>query len=325
MKKLFLAQFSHYLYYRRIYSIYLTKNNGNMKKFLFLIIAIFISFAIYSQDPSQEMSNYEKYVLAKEQAENSPDTVYKTDTIFIDTPAEEPVVINNYYLDYDPGFSYSVIFGRSYYRPYYDPFYYRYSYYSYYPYYPYRYSYWGYDYYRYNYHPYHYYNYSNNYRSSGYRSRYINSPVSVKKDPIYVNRTVQIDRNTNRVVNTTRPSSRVQTTRSSDKSPYTRVLQDNGRTSTRSYTPSYQKPVAKTRPDYNRTNVQRPSTPRESGSYSRPSSSSTPQKNYSTPTQSRSSSTYQRSSSSGSSSGSANRNYSSSGSSSTSRSSSGRR
>ena len=60
-----------------------------MKKLLFLIATLFLSISLMGQTKdTTKMSNYEKYVLAKEQGVQ--DTIFKTDTVYLNTKSEKP-------------------------------------------------------------------------------------------------------------------------------------------------------------------------------------------------------------------------------------------
>ena len=319
-----------------------------MKKLIAFIAALFFTFAVFSQE--RELSDYEKYVLEKENQElvsaEVPDIITKVDTVYIET--KEPTVINNYYIDSEPNLRHNIYFGyswnyRPYYSGYYNPWHYGYGYgypsygawyggYYNYPYYGSYYPYYGYNWYGHNYYRPHYYshNYYRNRRNSyyspytkTYRYGYITNPASRTAKsairttkPVIVNRTVTIDRRTNKVVKNV-PTKR------------TREATARIQTSKRTYRPSYTKPRTSHRNSYNRpsqrsrattvtpqrtnrsSTYQRSTSSRSSSSYSRSSRSSS--RNYSTPSRStaRSSSTYRSSSSPSRSSASYSRSSSS--------------
>jgi len=266
----------------------------------------------------------------------------------VEESVEDPVVINNYYIDNQPDYRRSLYFGYDpYFSGYYNPYYYYgyptygswyggyYNYYAYYgSYYPYYGNYWGHN---------HYYGYGNYYGSSGryytslnrhyynpyyktYRSGYVSLPTSSKKSVM-----------STRPQTTRQAATRSQTTKQITTRPQT--TRQAATRSTTNYSPRYNKPSTTSRPSYNKpmnrvrsttatgTRSQTKSTTRSSTTYSRPSATKssrpTPSRSsYSSP--SRSSSSYSRPSSSSSSgrsysSGSSSR---SSGSSSAGRSSS---
>ncbi len=199
-------------------------------------------FSLVSVAQETELSNYEKYKLAQESErfDITPDTIYKTDTVYIESQTKQKdVVINNYYIEDDfPNYRYALTFGyRSYYRSYYDPFYYEYRYYP-----SHYYSYWGYNSYYFKYHhPYNHYTYYS--RPRGHTTS----------------------------VNKTSASTRVHPTRSSYTPSY-----NTPRTSTR---PVYNTPTRVVQPTINR-NTSTPNrvsssntTPNRPTSYSRPTSS----------------------------------------------------
>ena len=93
-----------------------------MKKILLLLLLTLLSFVLIAQE--RELSDYEKYRIAKEQElYGIPDTT-KTDTVYIVVEQEaEPVIINNYYRDYnEPNLRFSLTFGYLW-SPYYQPYY----------------------------------------------------------------------------------------------------------------------------------------------------------------------------------------------------------
>jgi len=218
---------------------------------------------VYPQDTIRKLSNYEKYRIQKDRERfGEPDTT-KTDTVYIVVEQDaEPVVINNYYSDYNqPNLRFSLTFGylwSPYYQPYYgyyDPFYYNDWYY------PYNsYNYWGYNpYYNRSYYGYWghntYYNRSysqphgqryaassalgrnrNYYQqyNNTYREGYLSAPTASKKNVVATR-----PQETRQAVNTQRQN----------KPTYNQ--------SNRTYTPSYSNPRMATRPQYNNSNVNR--------------------------------------------------------------------
>jgi len=267
-----------------------------MKKFLLLLSLILLSFALIAQE--RELSDYEKYRMAQEQEMLAPIDTTKVDTVYIVLEQEaEPVVINNYYSDYNqPNYRDLFTFGYVYrpyysYYNYYDPFYY--DWYS-----PYYYGhYYGHSYYPYygynNYYGHNYYNYghysqprgqryatsnalgrNNNYYrpyNKTYSSGYVNPPTTTKKNIV--------------------------ATRPQEKPTYNK--------SNRSYTPTYSNPRMATRPSYNNSATKRVTTTtrpesrsvqqstQSRSTYTRPSSStvtrtpaSTQSRTYSAPSRS---------------------------------------
>lgn len=378
-----------------------------MKKLALILIGLLFSYISFSQEEKREMSNYEKYILAKEQAAIQ-DTVYKTDTVLVGeekkewddlyyTPSKDELKrktkdirleqkkirieqnaayydakqevyndLSSYYSNYRYRFYFS--FRPSYYYyGYYDPFYYdpwildswywgwSYPYYSY-PYYRsswyfgYNWSWnWGYPYHYHYYSPYYgnnyYYNnyYENNYSrdynniSYGRRKRPSNyTSTTVRREPVTINRTVQVDRNTGRTLSVTQENRRISPTTSVNRTGVKRELPVERRiitntqtksnispenrptynTERRTYTPSYEQPRMSVRPQYNNTNTnrvnsststeRRVSTTTESRSSYSTSRTSAPARSYSSPSTNRSnysapSRSYNSESSSGSS------------------------
>ena len=367
-----------------------------MKKLVLILIGLLFSYISFSQDEKREMSNYEKYILAKEQAATQ-DTIYKTDTVLVGEekkewddlyyiPSKDDIKrkkqdirltqkkirieqnaayydakqevyndLSNYYSNYRYRFYFS--FRPSYYYyGYYDPFYYydpwildswywgwSYPYYSY-PYYRSNWYFgfsWGYPYYYHNHfypyygHNYYSYNTYNTFNNVSYGRRERTSTLtssSIRREPVTVNRTVQIDRNTGRTVSVTenrRVSSSAPTTINRtdikrDLPPERRIANTDQKSNVpsqnrpvyngerRTYTPSYEQPRMSVRPQYNNSNTNRgnsySSTERRtvtpSQSQSRNSYSTTRSSTYSAPVRnynSESSRSYNSSSSSSSS------------------------
>jgi hypothetical protein len=238
----------------------------------------------------------------------------------------------NYYWDpfYDPWFLDSWYYG---YTPWYGGWgypYYRSSWYF-------GFS-WGYPYYHYPYYHFPYYHYDNNYYGSNYghntiynRNTYNNiaygrrerpsnlTSTTTRREPVTINRTVQVDRSTGRTLSVTEGNRRVApttTTRNTD-------LQRNSQTQERrlvttqpskstspiqnrpaynsgerkTYTPTYDQPRLSTRPQYNNSNTNRVNsynssaerrtvTPSQSSTQNRSSYSTPPSRSYSTPSRS---------------------------------------
>ena len=333
-----------------------------MKKLLFILISLIFSYISFSQTGEGELSNYEKYKLAKEKA-MVPDTVYKNDTLYVDAKEESPEYDDIYYrakkddlklkqkelrlekkelrLEQQAAYYdakqevyndlyYSSLIYRfhrgytftpydSYRYGYYDPFFYDSWYWDswywspsyYYGYYPYRSHYWyGYPYYNYRYdwnwkywdrpkyyihNEYNYYGYNCN---TGFPKYPINnnsityrrgeSSSTLSKTPVTVNRTVEVDRrsgrvlgtriegqrristSTNQPVRTTSAGVREQevrresTTTTRTNTQATRVLDPSTKPTyrevERTYTPTYEKPRMQVRPQYNNTDINRRST-----------------------------------------------------------------
>ena len=218
----------------------------------------------------------------------------------LDVPQEqaEPVVINNYYNDYNqPNYRFLLTFGYHYpyYSHYYDPFYYgyNYGYYgSYYPYWGYNSHYYGSYYYGHN----HYYGY--NYYNYGYYSR-------PRGQRYATSNALGWNRNYYQPYNKTYGSGYVPAPTSAKKNVVTTRTQSTRPTyseSKRSYTPTYQSPKMSTRPSYNNSTTRtRATTIAPSRSVQQRSTTvrtpaSTQRSTYSRPssTQNRSSSTYTR-------------------------------
>ena len=228
----------------------------------------------------------------------------------------EPVVINNYYNNYNqPDYRFLLTFGYSYpyYNHYYDPWYsYGYGYpsygawyggyYNYYAYYGMYYPYYGYNFYSHH-HSYWYYshNYNNrNWYSRPQRPRYIQNPKDyITRNPVRTGDN-PVRREVPSTTRTTRPSDRTATTtRTSGERNYTPTYNkvrtnsrsEYNRSVTRTTTQQPQRTVQVQRQSQQRSTYVRPtqSQTRSSSTYSRPSSSSRSQ-SYSTP--SRSSSSY---------------------------------
>lgn len=348
-----------------------------MKKLVLILIGLLFSYISFSQEEKREMSNYEKYVLAKEQAA-SQDTVYKTDTVLVGeekrewddlyyTPSKDQLKLKSKELRlrkkeirmeqdslyYDAkqevynDLSYTAQiyrFHRPYYfpyysyywEPYYDPWfldswYYGYSWY--YPYYGFSFSWsWGYPYYHnhwyYGYHNWYwdyprYYSYNNynynNYYSFNNRSNipygrrerpsnYTTSTVT-RREPVTINRTVQIDRNTGRTLSVTQENRRTsspnlqridpvrRTTTTQNLAPKDKPSYDQVRTQERrTYTPSYEQPRMSTRPQYNNTRTSTPSVNQNRSYEQRSYTPSTERRTISTQSQTQTRSSVNRSS-----------------------------
>jgi len=67
-----------------------------MKKLLFILISLLFSYISLAQTEERELSDYEKYVLAKEKA-MAPDTIYKNDTLYVDAKEESREYDDLYY------------------------------------------------------------------------------------------------------------------------------------------------------------------------------------------------------------------------------------
>jgi hypothetical protein len=305
-----------------------------MKKILILFALSLISLIAVAQKDNTRLSNYEKYLLAKEKV----DTVYNNDTIFVDN---KPVVErpeyddlyfiakrdtlriqskelrlkkkqlrfeqNELYFDaieqvqdvysdlyFHPDYRIKLYFGfrpyyhyYSYWDPFYNPFiydpWYAYSWGSPYFYgYPYWHGYnnwyydWRWNWYSPRYHVNNYYNYYG-YNTVGTQSMRLNKSNDVaygrrerqsnlssewnKRQPVTVNRTIQVDRGSGKVVG--------QSVRSiSNKKPVTQVRTITSKSTTtspkevpayqnkRTYTPTYITPRMSTKPQYNNSTVQ---------------------------------------------------------------------
>jgi len=153
-----------------------------MKKLIFIITFIFFNYISFAQDEKIELSDYEKYKAQKEIEDhpslyNQTDTVYLTDTVYVEIKPEDPIIVNYYVNDY----LYNGYNGyNSYYRyySYWDPWYYN-SYYGHYSYWnPYYHNPWYYSsYYPYsgiNYYSWNSNNYYNDYRNRRYIQNYRN-------------------------------------------------------------------------------------------------------------------------------------------------------
>jgi len=255
-----------------------------MKKIIVLILAIFISYPLFSQD--RKLSDYEKYRMEKEAMEY--DTL--DDEIFYDveeTPKfngkdesnESQIIVNNYYnYDYDFGYRHKLYFDVWYYRPYGRYLNYN-SWYGYDPYYDTYYNpYWGYNpyynrYYGYNYH---YPNRIRYYPKPHRGSYYISSSLGRTKHYGYSYYKTHKSGTVNSYTSTKKSPKRMVNTRSTVNRKNEPVRKVNKIKTTRNYTPKYTKPTTTTRPRYNnsRTEFTRPSSSSSSRSnYSRPSSS----------------------------------------------------
>jgi len=275
------------------------------------------------------------------------DTAYVFDTVYVKDNKKSATVINNYYENEDYGYDrpdvrFNLCFGYNwfyspwyswYYDPwFYDPWYYSPWYFSWY--YPYH-SYWYTPYYGYPYYGYHGYNdwgynghhnnsyhQNNNYTYGPRNSRHdynVTRPTSTTSRPTSISSRptkTYVDQSTkdaiktipsrsnsisSRTMNTTRPIT-------TNRSPYTKVLEQNKSTDTRirDYTPTYTKPRTSTytRPTYNSSTnrssstTYRSSTPiKSTNSYNRPtstyrSSGSSGSSTYRSSTPTRSSSSY---------------------------------
>jgi len=328
-----------------------------MKKLALILIGLLFSYISFAQEEKREMSNYEKYLLQKEQIA-SQDTIFKTDTVLVGeekkewddlyyTPSKDQLKLkskelrlrkreirmeqDSMYYDAkkevyeDLSFTANIYrfhrpyYGFGYYNYYWDPFYDPWFvdswYYGYspfwgwnYPYYrsswyfgfgwgyPYHYPYYHYPSYRFdNHYGYNRYNMHNNNNSIAYgrrdRPSNLSSNTATRRQPVTINRTVQIDRNTGRTLSVSQENRRVVANRPAN---------NQTRTQNRSYTPSYETPRLGTRPLYNNTNTNRvnsterrmvqsqPSTQSRS-SYSTPRTSTNRSSTYSTPSRSNSS------------------------------------
>ena len=266
-------------------------NNRELFTYLYENTNMIRPINISPQDTTEKkMSNYEKYRMKKEREEHPTlysknDTIYITDTVYIEVENEQSNANNYYnnsfdmrsrlYFGYRPFYSYS----------YYDPFYYNYWGWNY-PYYSYNYRY-GYNYYdpyysynygyRYNYYAPYYSNYysNGNYRNSNVnvlgqhrrsynpyrnsvnvtnvRSGIISKNPTPKSTRINMNKTITIDRRTNKVLNT---SVTQRTTRMNPKNTYKNTIIQNHSTSQnkRRYIPSYKNTKTGTRSVYNNSN-----------------------------------------------------------------------
>jgi len=68
-----------------------------MKKLIFILISLIFSYISFAQEGERQLSNYEKYVLAKEKAMET-DTLYKTDTVYVDAKGEKAEYDDLYYI-----------------------------------------------------------------------------------------------------------------------------------------------------------------------------------------------------------------------------------
>ncbi|HRT03195.1 MAG TPA: hypothetical protein P5513_04590 [Candidatus Diapherotrites archaeon] len=68
-----------------------------MKKFLLILFYLSFSYISFSQNRERELSDYEKYRLAKEK-NISPDTIYKYDTVYVDNKKGEEYEDDLYYI-----------------------------------------------------------------------------------------------------------------------------------------------------------------------------------------------------------------------------------
>jgi hypothetical protein len=311
-----------------------------MKKLLSLLALLLISFIAIAQKNNTNLSNYEKYLLAKEKV----DTLYNNDTVFVDVKSTKseyewddlyyiakrdslriesktlrlkkkqlrfeqneayfdaveqvqdaysdlyfhPDYRIRLYFGFRPYYHYYSYWNPFYYDPFYDPFMYDPWYYSWnspysYPFYDnYWHGYnnwyydWGWNWYSPRYHVNNYYNYygSNTVgtqpirMSKGefpYGRRERQSTYSSewnKRQPVTVNRTVQIDRGSGRVLSQSirsvsdKQQNRTTPQQIQERKPITqdRPTYDQNR---RTYTPSYSQPHMSVRPRYNNTNINR--------------------------------------------------------------------
>ena len=67
-----------------------------MKKLLLLVALLVNTLIATSQTDTTKLSNYEKYLLAKEQSSNKVDTLYNTDTVYVGKE-EKPEYDDLYY------------------------------------------------------------------------------------------------------------------------------------------------------------------------------------------------------------------------------------
>ena len=323
-----------------------------MKKIFIILLITLFSFSVFAQE--KKLSNYEKYRIEKEKKINETQEEvffivedmpkFQINFVLDDLQESESVVINNYYNDYnEPNYRFLLTFGYSY--PYnygyYNPYYYG-GYFGYQPwFFRYHWNYWNTSWY---YGSYYIYNSSYYYADRDYyRNRYWNrrntvirhrntpnpyrnySPynrsnpktkVVAQKEPVKVNRTVYLDKNTRRNVSginnkvnnrrTTTYKSTYINTRSkrpaynSNRRIGKSVQQSRTQRSTTVRTPAstqrstYNRPSSSSNKSYSRSSSQS-----YSRSYSAPSR--TPSKSYNAPSR-RSSNSSGRSYNSGSSS-----------------------
>ncbi len=335
------------------------------------LLFFYISFAQNEKSTStQKMSNYEKYVLAKEKAAEQ-DTIYKDDTVFVErewddlyyTPSKDElkrkakdlrlrkkeIKIEQDSLYYDAkeevyddiSFTAQIYrFHRPYYGfgyysycwdPFYDPWFLDPWHYGYSPYYgfsyPYYHSYWGFGFgypeWSYPYYSNVHNHYGNNYyRNShhgynhnsiiqyGRRERPSNLTSNYRRQPVTVNRTIQVDRSTGRTSMVQK--NRRTTTTSGINNHLQRINSSSERRVSTNYTPSYTQPRMSKRPQYNNTNPNKSYTTPAEGRTISQSQSSTQNRSYSAPrTSTNRSSTYSATSRNYNSGSSSSRNHNS--------------
>ena len=219
------------------------------------------------QDTLRKLSNYEKYILAKEGKEiptEVQDTVVIHDTIYIEVEAEQSQDVDIYVNTYPTyGRFYTPYFSHNWYGYGYDPFFYD-------PYFSYGYSY-GYHNHWYNpwYSPYYYrpiYVYNTNRYRQGVATgtlgsrRYTSNPNPWNRTYSngYItapNKSGVKNMSTTRTIASQQRATVQKNIQASQRPTYSKAV-ENGRT----YTPTYSNPRMKVRPDYNNSNTNNRST-----------------------------------------------------------------